>query len=104
VAFNPDGRHLATANGNGTVYVLRLPPAAWKAAGEGRAEPFGEIRRFEGHTHFVIGVAFGGVSVPLPTPIFAGHSGVGLHKNSGKLTLGNVAETPPIPVCTPVRA
>jgi hypothetical protein len=25
LAFFPDGRHLATANGNGTVYVLRLP-------------------------------------------------------------------------------
>jgi WD40 repeat protein len=24
-AFAPDGRHLATANVNGTVYVLRLP-------------------------------------------------------------------------------
>ena len=24
VAFSPDGRHLATANGNGTVYILRL--------------------------------------------------------------------------------
>ena len=24
VAFTPDGRHLLTANGNGTVYVLRL--------------------------------------------------------------------------------
>jgi ECF sigma factor len=24
VAFAPDGRHLATVNGNGTVYVLRL--------------------------------------------------------------------------------
>jgi WD40 repeat protein len=24
VAFAPDGRHLATANSNGTVYVLRL--------------------------------------------------------------------------------
>jgi WD40 repeat protein len=26
VAFTPDGRHLVTANGNGTVYVLRVPP------------------------------------------------------------------------------
>ena len=26
VAFTPDGRHLATANANGTVYILRLPP------------------------------------------------------------------------------
>ena len=26
VAFSPEGRHLATANANGTVYVLRLPP------------------------------------------------------------------------------
>ena len=25
VAFAPDGRHLAAANGNGTVYILRLP-------------------------------------------------------------------------------
>ena len=25
VAFAADGRHLATANGNGTVYILRLP-------------------------------------------------------------------------------
>jgi hypothetical protein len=24
VAFAPDSRHLATANGNGTVYILRL--------------------------------------------------------------------------------
>ena len=24
VAFTPDGRHLITANGNGTIYVLRL--------------------------------------------------------------------------------
>jgi hypothetical protein len=24
VAFAPDGRHLATANGNGSVYILRL--------------------------------------------------------------------------------
>jgi WD40 repeat protein len=24
VAFLPDGRHLATANGNGTIYILRL--------------------------------------------------------------------------------
>jgi WD40 repeat protein len=26
VAFAPDGRHLAVGNGNGTVYILRLPP------------------------------------------------------------------------------
>lgn len=26
VAFSPDGRHFATANGNGTVYVFRLAP------------------------------------------------------------------------------
>jgi WD40 repeat protein len=26
VAFTPDGRHVVTANGNGTVYVVRLPP------------------------------------------------------------------------------
>ena len=26
VAFAADGRHLATANGNGTVYILRIPP------------------------------------------------------------------------------
>jgi WD40 repeat protein len=26
VTYSPDGRHLATANGNGTVYVLRLGP------------------------------------------------------------------------------
>jgi WD40 repeat protein/tRNA A-37 threonylcarbamoyl transferase component Bud32 len=26
VAFTPDGRHVVTANGNGTVYVLRLAP------------------------------------------------------------------------------
>jgi hypothetical protein len=25
VAFTPDGRHLVTANGNGTLYVLRPP-------------------------------------------------------------------------------
>jgi WD40 repeat protein len=25
VAFSPDGRHLTTANSNGTAYVLRLP-------------------------------------------------------------------------------
>jgi hypothetical protein len=24
--FSPDGRHAVTVNGNGTVYVLRLPP------------------------------------------------------------------------------
>jgi WD40 repeat protein len=24
IAFAPDGRHLAAANGNGTVYILRL--------------------------------------------------------------------------------
>src|SRR5439155_235727 len=40
------------------VYVLRLPPAAWKVDGGDRAEPFGEVRRFEGHTHYVVGVAF----------------------------------------------
>jgi hypothetical protein len=29
LALAPDGKHLATANGNGTVYILRLPaPAA----------------------------------------------------------------------------
>jgi serine/threonine protein kinase/WD40 repeat protein len=27
LAWAPDGRHLATANGNGTIYVLRLAPA-----------------------------------------------------------------------------
>lgn len=27
LSFAPDGRHLATGNGNGTVYVLRLKPA-----------------------------------------------------------------------------
>jgi len=27
VAFAPDGRHLAVANGNGTLYVLRLAEA-----------------------------------------------------------------------------
>jgi WD40 repeat protein len=26
LAFAPDGKHLATGNGNGTVYILRLPP------------------------------------------------------------------------------
>jgi serine/threonine protein kinase/WD40 repeat protein len=26
VAFADDGRHLATANGNGTIYILRIPP------------------------------------------------------------------------------
>jgi WD40 repeat protein/serine/threonine protein kinase len=26
VVYSPDGRHLATANGNGTVYILRLAP------------------------------------------------------------------------------
>ena len=25
VALSPDGEHLATANGNGTLYLLRLP-------------------------------------------------------------------------------
>jgi hypothetical protein len=25
-SFAADGRHLATANGNGTVYILRIPP------------------------------------------------------------------------------
>jgi hypothetical protein len=25
-AFSPTGRYLATANGNGTVYILRLKP------------------------------------------------------------------------------
>jgi len=28
VVFTPDGRHLATANGNGTIYILRLQGAA----------------------------------------------------------------------------
>jgi WD40 repeat protein len=27
IACSPDGRYLATANGNGTVYLLRMPPA-----------------------------------------------------------------------------
>jgi WD40 repeat protein len=26
IAFSPTGRYLATANGNGTVYILRLKP------------------------------------------------------------------------------
>jgi WD40 repeat protein len=26
VTFSPDGRHVATANGNGTVYIFRLAP------------------------------------------------------------------------------
>jgi WD40 repeat protein len=26
LTFSPDGRHLITANGNGTVYILRLAP------------------------------------------------------------------------------
>jgi hypothetical protein len=26
VAFSPDSRHVITANGNGTIYVLRLAP------------------------------------------------------------------------------
>jgi WD40 repeat protein len=30
VAFSPDGRHLATANCNGTVYILRLDPPPGK--------------------------------------------------------------------------
>jgi len=34
LAISADGRHLATANGNGTAYLLRLAPAP--AAGEGR--------------------------------------------------------------------
>jgi hypothetical protein len=28
VAFAPDGRHLAVANGNGTLYLLRLAGGA----------------------------------------------------------------------------
>jgi hypothetical protein len=27
VAYSPDGRHLVTANGNGTAYVIRIPPS-----------------------------------------------------------------------------
>jgi hypothetical protein len=30
LAFASDGRHIATANGNGTVYILRLPAPATK--------------------------------------------------------------------------
>ncbi len=32
VAFSPDGRHLVTGNGNGTIYVLRLAPPAGQPA------------------------------------------------------------------------
>src|SRR5581483_3113653 len=32
LAFAPDGHHIATANGNGTVYMLRLSPRAGAAA------------------------------------------------------------------------
>ena len=35
VAFAPDGRHVATVNANGTVYVLRLAAAALPLAGCG---------------------------------------------------------------------
>jgi serine/threonine protein kinase/WD40 repeat protein len=31
LAFAPDGRHLAVSNANGTIYILRLPPALLKA-------------------------------------------------------------------------
>jgi len=33
LAFSPDGRHLATANGNGTLYILRLADSAARPAG-----------------------------------------------------------------------
>ena len=31
VAFTPEGRHLVTANGNGTIYIFRLTPPPGKA-------------------------------------------------------------------------
>jgi len=62
VAFAHDGRHIATANGNGTVYIFRLadgPPRALSAAGGkaaagGRSETLRRARRGrELHRHEV---------------------------------------------------
>ncbi len=68
LAFMPDGRHLVTANRNGTFYVLRLGDYAGSSDSKGATvllldapgtkEPIGEVRRFVGHTDNVIGVAF----------------------------------------------
>jgi WD40 repeat protein len=46
VTFTPEGRHLVTANGNGTVYVLRLaerPDPATRAAETNQALPFARV-------------------------------------------------------------
>jgi hypothetical protein len=34
VSFAPDGRHVITANANGTAYILRLSTSAEKKSGE----------------------------------------------------------------------
>ena len=39
LAFAPDGRHLGTANANGTVYLFRLPASRPPASGSRRNDP-----------------------------------------------------------------
>jgi hypothetical protein len=38
IAFAPDGRHLATANANGTVFIIRIAAASSRALSAGDAK------------------------------------------------------------------
>jgi WD40 repeat protein len=60
VAFSPDGRHLATGNPDGTVYLLRLgPPGQATLPGLPTPDPvMADVRSFTGHTRGIAWVAF----------------------------------------------
>lgn len=71
IAFDPSGRHLITANENGTFYILRLSTYSprmtpsddvYASVGSSQhaddADAIGEVHRFEGHTGAVFDVAF----------------------------------------------
>jgi WD40 repeat protein len=58
VAFGPEGRHLATANPDGSVYLFRLAPAGPLAGLPRPDATAAEVRAFVGHQGWIGTVAF----------------------------------------------